>query len=545
MAFDTITVYEDEQYTQPVTLYVTDMSAVGDWTSGTNGVTTIGTGADAQTFEAYEANPNWGNPFAMVEDPPPLVQNKPATATTPAITPNLRDKVYYIKPNMTMTVNFYVSSNTLHFGVAFRVAGTRLTKGYDSGSESANNNRALCFGVLRRKGVQSICAYMRVSDNSARVVWVSSNFWDGTAKIHTPSKTKNTTPSGYGGARAQANEGRTPQNIFSSINILSHTIGENGLHAYELRGNQLQTLYEKLWSSNILTKITNSVVKPTAGLLSLHMLPIQPTVAATGYNGIHVCGTAYNLGSSTYWVTEQIHDTGMFIRDISDSDGFTESFLDYSPYVSAALELPFCGIVPIDINKIMGGTIGVRYIIDILTGNCLAEVYFKDRAQPDKTLWQLYSRYSGNCAYHIPITADENGGKQMLGIFGGLSTIGMGAATGNPFLAMSGLTAASGAALTPNDVGMIGTFSQNVACLAGDLFIRLHLTVKDDLTIMNGEEDALQRISGLPAGVFGKVSDFVGSSEGLLQGQIHVEGVKASGAELQEIVSAFESGVIV
>ena len=545
MGFESITLYEDAQFTQPITVQLSDLSPVGDWSTGNNDTTTIGTGETAITFDAHEGNPNFGTPFGLVIDAPPLVENKPAAGTDPAIIPDWHDKMFYIKPNMSIKISMYKSGSYLKTDINTYCGETAIRSGADSQTESINNARGIRFGVLRRKTVQSICIYVRTSNTSCRCIWISPNFWDGTAKIHTPSKSKNTTPSGYGGARGQSNEGRTPQSMYSTINILSHTIGENGIHAYELRGNQLQTLYEKLWSSNILTKITNSVVKPTAGLLSLHMLPIQPTVAETGYNGIHVCGTAYNLGSSTYWVTEQIKATDMFVRNISDADGFTESFLDYAPYISAQLELPFCGVVPIDINKIMGGALGVRYIIDILTGNCLAEVYFKDRAQPDSSLWQLYSRYSGNCAYHIPITADENGGRQMLGIFGGLSTVGMGAATGNPVLAMSGLGAATGAAMMPNDVGMIGTFSQNVACLAGDLFIRLHLTVKDDLTIIDGETDMLQKISGLPAGVYGKVSDFVGTSEGFLQGEIHLEGVKGSAAELAELVSAFESGVIV
>ena len=394
--------------------------------------------------------------------------------------------------------------------------------------------------------MQSICIYVRKTNNSGRFVWISPNFWDGTATVHIGSKSKNTTPSGYGGARGQANEGRTPQSMFSTINVLSQAIGGRGVHVYELQSGQLAELYARLWSINPLVKLENALLKPTAGLLSAHMLPVSPSKTATGHNGINLCGVRYDVGSATYIVDQQMYHTDMFIRDLPAFSGFTDSYLDFSPYITAQLELPFCGIVPIDINKIMDGSLGVRYIIDILTGNCMAEVYFKDRNDPDN--WQLYSRYTGNCAYHLPITADESGGKQMLGIFSGLATVGMGAAVSNPAIAAGGASKIMNASAIPNDVGMIGTFSQNVACLAGDLFIRLHLTCKDDLTLIKDDKDMLQEICGLPAGVYGLISEF----SGFLQGVVHAEDIKAAVGtgkatdnEIAEIVRAFEGGLIV
>lgn len=544
---DMITLYEDAAFTQPIQVQVTTLAAVGDWSSGTNTRTVVGSGDDAITFYSCGGNPNFGTPFSMVEDPEPLVENRPASGDTPAITPDWRDKILYIKPNMQLKINFYVdSSNRLHTGVLASCAGVTIGSTYLSQTESASNIRKLCFGVLKRQTVDSVCMYIRTSNTSCRCVWISPNFWDGTASVHTPSKTRNVTPNGYGGARGQRNEGRNPQNMFNSINVLSQSIGGRGVHVYELQSGQLAELYSRLWSINPLIKLENALLKPTAGLLSAHMLPISPSKIATGHNGINLCGVRYDVGSATYLVDEQMYSTDLFVRDLPAASGFTESYLDYSPYITAQLELPFCGIVPIDINKIMDGSLGVRYIIDILTGNCMAEVYFKDRNDPDN--WQLYSRYTGNCAYHLPITADESGGTQMLGIFSGLATVGMGAAVGNPAIAAGGASKIMGASGIPNDVGMIGTFSQNVACLAGDLFIRLHLTCKDDLTIMHDSDDMLQQICGLPAGVSGLISEF----SGFLQGVIHEEDIKAAvgtgkatEAELSEIVSAFGEGVFV
>ena len=44
------------------------------------------------------------------------------------------------------------------------------------------------------------------------------------------------------------------------------------------------------------------------------------------------------------------------------------SAFDYSPYVKAMIFLPYIGFRPINVNEIMGGTVSVKYYIDMFTG---------------------------------------------------------------------------------------------------------------------------------------------------------------------------------
>lgn len=76
-----------------------------------------------------------------------------------------------------------------------------------------------------------------------------------------------------------------------------------------------------------------------------------------------------------------------------------ENFLDYSPYCSAELYIPYCGSVNIDPETFIGHDITVRYLVDWHTGACLALVY-RDSL--------IVEQISGQMGISIPmIAADE------------------------------------------------------------------------------------------------------------------------------------------
>lgn len=52
-----------------------------------------------------------------------------------------------------------------------------------------------------------------------------------------------------------------------------------------------------------------------------------------------------------------------------------DDFRSYKPYSSAELYIPYCGSVDIDPTDYIGHNIGVKYLIDLQSGSCLALVY--------------------------------------------------------------------------------------------------------------------------------------------------------------------------
>lgn len=76
--------------------------------------------------------------------------------------------------------------------------------------------------------------------------------------------------------------------------------------------------------------------------------------------------------TSQFWVDGGSLDTtlgtGTYV-------GKTRSFLDYSPYTTSQLYVPYCGCVNIEPDIYVGKTLNVRYLVDWITGACTALIY--------------------------------------------------------------------------------------------------------------------------------------------------------------------------
>lgn len=78
------------------------------------------------------------------------------------------------------------------------------------------------------------------------------------------------------------------------------------------------------------------------------------------------------------------------------------SYLDCSPYTTLKLHLPYCGIVQLDASECLNRTIWVDYVVDLVTGDCMALIYL-DRTSDN--LGIPYMNVSGHCGVDIPLTA--------------------------------------------------------------------------------------------------------------------------------------------
>lgn len=65
-----------------------------------------------------------------------------------------------------------------------------------------------------------------------------------------------------------------------------------------------------------------------------------------------------------------------------------DNFLNYAPYTTAELYIPYCGSVPIDLEVFAGHTIDVKYLIDWFSGECLALIY-RDSVVVDQITGQI------------------------------------------------------------------------------------------------------------------------------------------------------------
>lgn len=297
----------------------------------------------------------------------------------------------------------------------------------------------------------------------------------------------------------------------------------HGLHVYELDETAYGELLNNMLSKNIDLAISRKIWDLSDSIISVHRLPVlnrsQSTtnvIVTGGFDNIVISSGVCKMDSRNVITI----DTGSVTIGTIKGD-----FLDYSE-TKAVLFLPFCGSVPISIQDIMRGAIRIIYEIDIVQGNCVANVYTTNYQGHEK----LQGSYSGNCAYRIPLMGSSDGSGQIAGLI----QTAVGAVTGNAALAGAGLFSTLGAQITPS-VYAAGSTGGNSAYYSDT---QCSLIIYRPNAIY---PEYYSETLGRPTGCSGLVSEF----SGLVSGSLHAEISGATDDEKRQIESLFESGVYV
>lgn len=94
-------------------------------------------------------------------------------------------------------------------------------------------------------------------------------------------------------------------------------------------------------------------------------------------------------------------------------------YLNYAPYTSISICIPFCGTYELDPSDVLDRYIYFEYRFDLLTGDCGISIYRTKTkglvAPPDTTSdqWQRLTTYNGNCLINVPLSSGNFGLKQM------------------------------------------------------------------------------------------------------------------------------------
>lgn len=290
---------------------------------------------------------------------------------------------------------------------------------------------------------------------------------------------------------------------------------------------QLNNLARFLWSTDFVDTIKKILQSPMDALISLALFPVKPPT-----DGTHNISLGYiDSGVSALRVSDQfmtVQTSGLVVPHKYNS------YLDYAPYTSAEIFLPFIGFCPLNINDIMGKSVDVTYNIDLLSGVCTAIVHANAQS--------LYS-YSGNMAMFLPLSAG-NWARMLTPIFGmvgGVATLsaGIGGVMGGAPLLASTSMAVRGAEsignLGGNSVSRSGSISGN-AGIIGDYqpFIVVTRPINDKPATYDSNIGQTYNKSAQ----LGTLSGFTVIEEA------HIEGMTATDAEKKEIERLLKEGVI-
>lgn len=168
----------------------------------------------------------------------------------------------------------------------------------------------------------------------------------------------------------------------------------------------------------------NKLYNPISCIIVNHLMPSKLVAAITGAR--HVVAGGLDLTDQIEPVPT-ITDTYAYL-DVGTIN-INEYLKDFNDYSSTAIyiHLPYIGVKQLDTEAVMGGQLGITYVADCLTGDCLATVWVKDRAGNSKYRYE----WKGNCSrpvylstYTPPATII---GSAVAGVVGGLA---LGAAGG-------------------------------------------------------------------------------------------------------------------
>lgn len=198
------------------------------------------------------------------------------------------------------------------------------------------------------------------------------------------------------------------ENNETELNALAAQAKNYFFNTYCLSPTQLRQLSEYMYTEMPTDKSTEDFLtnNPIDVIINLQMFPF--TIAAGVTPDILMLGKLkprYWDATASEWKDILVYNvpTQVIILDCGSCTYYPEygvqDFRNYEPYCTAELELPYCGNIKIPTSVYLNHTIKVKYIVDLITGACLALVYRDDLA---------YLAVTGQIGTQFPVSAVQS-----------------------------------------------------------------------------------------------------------------------------------------
>lgn len=137
---------------------------------------------------------------------------------------------------------------------------------------------------------------------------------------------------------------------------------------------------------------------PMNFMIGLRMFPFN---ILTYMQNHHTEEVSFGNGVQTGVMAEQLNEDDSFTIDLGHCKfpKHFKNFLDYEPYTTAKLYIPYCGEVEVPTSLFVGQKIHVRLIVDITTGSCVGAVSLGS-GEDEKYIMFV----PGMCSVEIPMT---------------------------------------------------------------------------------------------------------------------------------------------
>lgn len=179
---------------------------------------------------------------------------------------------------------------------------------------------------------------------------------------------------------------------------LSSALQSALVKCYAMSTESINSLSDFLWSSNFVDVIKKMQNDPIQNIQKLCYYPFEVEKGETA----NIWIGNVDSGISAPRVVKQFQEIDFGELQITEYYG---NSLDYETDI--AIFLPFIGEKTLSCVDIMGGTINLKYRVDILTGACVA-IISTVRVQNGVTLKSVLYTFSGDMSNEVPLTASQN-----------------------------------------------------------------------------------------------------------------------------------------
>lgn len=219
-----------------------------------------------------------------------------------------------------------------------------------------------------------------------------------------------------------------------------HQRGENGnisdlfsstgnYNVYTLNPIEIGQFFRSAFQTSFWDSFDERMQAITQGAIDCYMLPYGPgTTGST--EQIRLCGTSLENTSARRLTSSQIWESFGALN----IPRYYDTFLDFAPYTSMTIFLPFIGTFELPINEFIGGQIQCSFVEDLLTGDMTAFVECVNQFGDN----HLVGQFTGNGKYEIPIVAGQRNNAGWLAAAGATAGIAGGAMGGAKIGSMIG-----------------------------------------------------------------------------------------------------------
>lgn len=330
---------------------------------------------------------------------------------------------------------------------------------------------------------------------------------------------------------------------FTDTNTLISVSDMGAIHLYSPTFGQMNDFHNYLWSADFLQnwdaqlkKLFGSPEQQIIALLAIYAdIPLNSSTASIVLGNI-----SSEVQSATIAKQYITIDCGEV-----DVPRIWGNFLDFEPYTTISIYLPFISTVDLTANEIVGKKLQLKYNIDVLTGACVAQL----RAIGEKRE-NVILNVSGNCGVQIPwnsanynqlvsngITAVAGLGATVLS--GGLAPVIASGSIANAVgeLAQIGVDTADNVftGASPR-FSRGGSFNTNNGVLC-DKIPHLLITRPIQSFAQN-----YNKYNGYPSNITEKIGKLKGFTK---IDKINLSGISATAEEIEQITTLLKSGIII